>query len=426
MNLARILILLNAVAVFLGAQPPPEPITIEQAIQEPLANNANLLAERLNVPLATARLVTARLRPNPVLTLDGDYLDILGTGFSSENNAGPAEGSARVDFVFEGPGKRAGRVAVAELSRSVAELNLQNAMRTLILDVQNAFVDVLLAKDTLALAEANQKTLESVVEANRQRAQSGEQPAADLLRSRLAAMQFRNDAANASSRLHSARHRLELVMGRSAFVHQFDVKGPLRRDPEQVEIQPLRAKAQELRPDILSVVRDQARSAADLKLQLAQGKIDYTVGTQFHRQQSPTGTGSSLGLFLSVPLPVFNRNQGEVERARLEQRQLEQRLRAARAVAAADVESTYEQYAIASTMISNLEADMLEQSRQIRRTAEESYRAGKASVLEFLDAQRAYSDTMQSYNDARANYARSLYAMEAATGQNVAGVSQQK
>src|SRR2546430_11614720 len=53
----------------------------------------------------------------------------------------------------------------------------------------------------------------------------------------------------------------------------------------------LRARAQELRPDILSVMRDQARSAADLKLQLAQGKIDYTVGTQFHRQQSPTGTG---------------------------------------------------------------------------------------------------------------------------------------
>ncbi|HEY6389828.1 MAG TPA: TolC family protein, partial [Bryobacteraceae bacterium] len=333
----------------------------------------------------------------------------------------PAEGAARVDFVFEGPGKRAGRVAVAELARSVAELNLQNTMRGLILDVQNAFVDVLLAKETLALAEENQKTLEQVVEANRQRAQPGEQSTADLLRSRLAAMQFRNDAANAASRLHSARHRLELAMGRSAFVHQFDVKGPLRRDLEHVEIQPLRARAQELRPDILSVVRDQARSAADLKLQLAQGKIDYTVGTVFHRQQSPTGTGSSLGMFFSVPLPVFNRNQGEVERARLEERQLEQRLRAARNSAAADVESTYEQYAIASTMLSNLETDMLDQSRQIRRTAEESYRAGKVSLLEFLDAQRAYTDTMQSYNDARANYARSLYAMEAATGQNVAG-----
>jgi len=426
MTVARVPALLLAASAFLAAQTPPEPITIEQAVQEALANNANLLAERLSVPLATARLVTARLRPNPVLTLDGDYLDVLGTGFTPQNNAGPAEGSARVDFVFEGPGKRAGRVAVAELARSVAELNLKNAMRGVILDVQTAFVDVLLAKDALALAEENQKTLDQVVEAGRQSPKIGDQSAADLLRARLAAMQFRNDAANASSRLHSARHRLELAMGRSGFVHGFDVKGPLRRDRERVEIQPLRARAQELRPDILAVVRDQARSAADLKLQLAQGKIDYTVGTQFHRQQSPTGTGNSLGLFLSVPLPVFNRNQGEVERARLEQRQLEQRLRAARNSAAADVESTYEQYAIASTILSNLEVDMLEQSRQIRRTAEESYRARKVSLLEFLDAQRAYTDTMQSYNDARANYARGLYAMEAATGQNVANVLSQK
>src|SRR5712671_1955722 len=157
MTLSRLTLLIFVTTGMLPAQAPPEPITIDQAVQEALANNANLIAERMNVPLATARLVTARLRPNPVLTLDGDYLDILGTGFSSANNAGPTEGSGRVDFVFEGPGKRAGRIAVAELSRSVAELKLQNAMRTLILDVQNAFIDVLLAKDTLALAEANQK-----------------------------------------------------------------------------------------------------------------------------------------------------------------------------------------------------------------------------------------------------------------------------
>src|SRR5438552_3650211 len=108
MTLARVFVLFCAASVFLGAQTPPEPITIEQAVQEALTNNANLLAERLNVPLATARLVTARLRPNPVLTVDGDYLDVLGTGFAPENGAGPAEGSARIDFVFEGPGKRAG------------------------------------------------------------------------------------------------------------------------------------------------------------------------------------------------------------------------------------------------------------------------------------------------------------------------------
>src|SRR5882762_1401610 len=99
MTLARVFCLLFAAVAFLGAQAAPEPITIEQAVQEALDNNANLLAERLNVPLATARLVTARLRPNPVLTLDGDYLDVLGTGFSPANNAGPAEAAIRADFV---------------------------------------------------------------------------------------------------------------------------------------------------------------------------------------------------------------------------------------------------------------------------------------------------------------------------------------
>jgi outer membrane protein, heavy metal efflux system len=426
MNPLRVLTPLCLTMALLGAQAPPappaEPMTLDQAIQEALANNANLLAERFNVPLATARLVTARLRPNPVLSLAADYLDIAGTGFSPENNAGPAEGSARVDFVLEGPGKRSTRVAVAELSRSVAELSLLNTIRGVILDVQNAFVDVLLAKEALALAEENQKTLDRVVEANRQRART-DQSAADLLRARLAAMQIRNDAANATSKLHSARHRLELTMGRSAFVHGFDVKGPLRQDKTPIEIEPLRMQAQQSRPDIQAVVRDQARSEADLRSQIAQGKIDYTVGTQFHRQQSPTGTGNSVGFFLSMPLPVFNRNQGEVERARLEHAQLEQRLKALRASVASDVESAYEQYAIAHTLMSNMEADMLEQSREVRRTAEESYLAGKVPLVDYLDAERAYSDTMQSYNEARASYARSLYAMESVTGKNVASAS---
>jgi cobalt-zinc-cadmium efflux system outer membrane protein len=415
----RILLALSFTSAFLAGQATPEPITLEQTIQEALANNATLLAERLNVPLATARMVTARLRPNPVLSLDADYLDIVGTGFSSANNAGPAEAAARVDFVLEGPGKRSGRIAVAELQRSVAELNLQDAMRTVILNVQNAFVDVLLAKEAVSLTEENQRTFDRVVEINRQRAKPGEQSTADLLRVRLAAMQVRNDVANAAARLHSTRHRLEVAMGRATLVHGFDVKGSLRADKDLIEIQPLRAQAQEQRPDIQSIARDQARSAADLKLQIAQGKIDYTVGSQFHRQQSPTGTGSSVGFFFSAPIPVFNRNQGEVERATLEGRQLTERLKALRTSVAGEVESAYEQYAVARTMMSSMEADMLEQARQVRQTAEDSYRDGKIGLLDFLDAQKAFTDTMQSYNDARGSYARSLYAIESVSGSSV-------
>src|ERR1041385_5846694 len=136
MTLTRILSALCLTGALLGAQTPPQPITVDEAIREALANNANLLAERLNVPLAEARLVTARLRPNPVLSLAGDYLDVVGTGFSPAHGAGPAEFSARVDFVLEGHGKRSGRIAVTELNRSVTELNVQNVVRGVILDVQ--------------------------------------------------------------------------------------------------------------------------------------------------------------------------------------------------------------------------------------------------------------------------------------------------
>ncbi len=324
-----------------AAQNAPETITIDQAIREAIDHNLNLVAERLNVPLAEARLITARLRPNPVLTLGGDYLDILGTGFSRENGAGPAEANIRTDFLLERGKKRENRIAVADLGKSVAELNVLNAVRSVILDVENAFVEVLLAKESLALAQENLKALNAIVEVNTNRVRSGDLAKVELVRSRLAALQFQNAERQAEFRLHSSRHRLQLLIGRTTFTRGFTVSGEMRHDPELIEIQPLRQIAQQLRPDLRAIRQDQARSVADLRLQIAQGKVDYTAGTMYHRQFSVTGRGNSMGFFLSVPIPVFNRNQGEIERARLEGQQLEAKIKALQSSIAAEVETAY-------------------------------------------------------------------------------------
>ena len=425
MFIFRLLLFTLTIASGIFAQTPatdsgtPAPITMDQAIREAIDHNLGLVAERLNVPLADARLITARLRPNPVLTVDGDYLDILGTGFAPSNNAGPAEAAIRTDFVLERGGKRENRIAVAELSKSVAELNVLNTLRGVILDVQNGFIDVLLAKESLALAQENLKALNAIVEVNTNRVRAGDLAQVELVRSRLAALQFQNAARQAEFRLHSARHRLQLLMGRREFAHGFTVEGEMRKDPELIDIQPLREIAQKLRPDLQAIRQDQARSAADLKLQIAQGKVDYTVGTVYHRQQSPTGTGNSMGFFLSLPLPVFNRNQGEIERARIEHQQLEARINALKASIAAEVETAYEQYSTSRNMVDSLEKEMLQQARDVRNTTEYSYRRGEASLIEFLDAQRAYNDTIQSYNEARADYARSLYQIDSISGKAV-------
>ena len=402
----------------LAAQAPPDRVTIDQAVKEAVEKNLGLLAERYNVSIAEARIITARLRPNPVLTVDADYLDVLGTGFTSGANEGPGEFAVRTDFIFERGGKRERRVEVAENARSVAQLQLLNSTRTLLLDVQSAFVDVLLAKESLALARENLKAFESIVEINSSRVRTGDLAKVELVRSQVAALQFRNAVRQAESKLRIAANRLQSLMGRTVSSPAFDAVGDMRREAGPVAVEDVRTRALELRPDLLAMNRDQARSQADIRLQIAQGKVDYTVSAQYHRQFW-NGTASSLGLFFSLPLPVFNKNQGEIERARREEQQIQAKIRALQKDIAREVQNAHQQYSTAKDLLESFEKDMLAQAREVRETTVYSYRRGEASFVELLDAQRAFNDTMQGYNEARAEYARSLYLIDSISGKAV-------
>jgi cobalt-zinc-cadmium efflux system outer membrane protein len=124
----------------------PDKVTIEQAVQEAVEHNLGLLAERYNLTVADARIITAKLRPNPVLTTGVDYIDFLHQ-FTPEASSGPTEYNIRTDFLLERGGKRDRRIEVAQDAREVAQLQLLNTIRSLVLDVQNAFVDILQAKE---------------------------------------------------------------------------------------------------------------------------------------------------------------------------------------------------------------------------------------------------------------------------------------
>jgi len=398
----------------------PDRVTIDQAVKEAVEKNLGLLAEKYNLSIADARIITARLRPNPVFSAGLDYQDILGTGFRNDpnNNAGPPEYNFRTDFVLERGRKREQRIEVADNARSVAQLQFLNSTRTLLMDVQSAFIDLLLAKESLALARENLKAFESIVDVNTSRVRAGDLAKVELVRSQVAALQFRNAVRQAESKLRVASNRLQALMGRRLLSLNFDVAGELRRETSPVTVADVRTKALELRPDLLALTRDQARSQADLRLQIAQGKVDYTVGTQFHHQFG-NGHGNSMGFFFSAPLPVFNKNQGEIERARQEGLQIQAKIRALQNDISTEVENAYQQYATAKDLLESFEKDMLAQARDVRETTLYSYRRGEASFVELLDAQRAFNDTMQGYNEARAEYARSLYLIDSISGKAV-------
>lgn len=403
-----------------GAAEAQDMITLDQAVKEAMEKNLTLAAEKLSIRVAEARQITAALRPNPVLTLDGDYLPVAGTGFSRMNGAGPMEVAARTDFVLERGGKRRDRMAVAAAEKTVAELGVQDVMRRVILDVQTAYVDIQQARENLTLAESNLKSLNGIVEINTVRVRNGDLAPVELNRSQVAALQYETAVRQAELQLRQAKTRLKLLMGRTEAA-DFDVSHEIRRDTVSFNLAGLQQKALSLRPDLGLLEKTEARSQADLRLQIAQGKVDYTVGTMYHRQMSVTGRGNSLGLFFSAPLPVFNRNQGEITRAQRDIEQAAARIRAMRASIGTEVAAAWQQYSTSKQLLDDIESKLLGKAADVRATTEYSYRRGEASFVEFLDAQRAFNESRQSYNEARANFARSLYLIEAVSGTSMSG-----
>jgi cobalt-zinc-cadmium efflux system outer membrane protein len=397
-----------------GAQAQPrasDAITIEQAVSEAIDHNLSLLAERYNVTIADAAVITAGLRPNPVLTLNA----MLPNTELVDNGIATREGVVRTDYVIERGGKRERRVEQATLARSVAELQLLETTRKLVLDVETAYGDVQLSKLNLALAEENLNAFNNVVAVNVERVRTGDLAQVELARSRLAALQFQNDVEQQTAKLSVARTRLESLLGRRPTA-SIDVSVDLRRDAGVLDREAIRARALEARPDLRAARTDQARSVADLRLQLANGRIDYTVSGEYHRVQGGGLVGNDYGIFFSTPLPIFNRNQGEIARARSQQQQLDAKTRALEADIGADLDAAFTEYTSARGIVERIERDMLTQARDVRTTMEYSYRRGEASLVEFLDAVRAFNDTARSYNEARADYARSLYTLDALSG----------
>ena len=293
------------------APPSLERLTLDAAVAEALTRNLDLTAKRLGVTIADANLVTAGLRPNPVLSLGADHLDWLGTGYDAINNAGPQEYSARVDFLFERGDKRARRMEVAQDERAIADAELRDAIRSLTLDVRQAFVDLQLARENLALARENAASLNEIVSLNQTRVRSGDLAEVELLRSRIAALQSEQAVRAAELKVRSESRRLERILGRPPGAGLLDVQ-ELERPARITEpLADLQTHARRVRPDLRSAELGQARSQAEIRRQLALGSVDWTFGTEYRRQDGLAGRGNSLGLFMSTPLPVVRSQSGQ-------------------------------------------------------------------------------------------------------------------
>ena len=398
-----------------------EELTIAEAVEEAIQNNPGLNAARLGLAVADTASITAGLRPNPVVSTSADHLDLLGTGYNDQNNAGPPEMALRIDVPFERGGKRQARLATASFERRIAEAAIADATRRLKQDVTLACVDLLEAQARLALADENLQSLDRLVQLNDARVKAGSIAPVELTRSRVAMLQFRANKRTAELAVTTSQIRLHVLLGRPPGGNGIAIAGGLKPSipPAPVNLEALRAAAIASRPDLASLQLTQARSQADLRLQVAQGKIDYTFGMEYRRQQGVNGRGNSLGFFASAPLPLFNRNQGEIARARAEETQIVRRIEALEHEINGEVTAAWQEYETARTQVTEIERDLLAPSTEARDTTAYVYQAGASSLMEVLDAQRAFNETMSAYTGAQADYRRAAERLEAAIGKEM-------
>lgn len=394
----------------------PAPLTLQQVLEEALSRNLNLIAQRYNVPVAEARLIQARLRPNPTLSSETNFLDLLGANYiPDEGPAGPAETNTALVFPIETGGKRRYRMEVAAEGVGVARFAVADASRSLILDVQNAFLDLLVAKENVRILRESLDAFEGVVRVNRTRFDAGDIARVELLRAEVAALQFRNLVRQGELRVRQESVRLQTLMGRSSPDFPFEVRGDIRRDPLATTEEELRSEAMRSRPDLESLRRDLARAAAEIRLQRAEARPNVNAGLSHHKQYVGPFPGQTAGFRFEFDLPFLNRNQGEIQRARIEAEQAAARIRALEVEIAGQVASAWQQYLTARDLLEAIERDLVGNARRVRDTIEFSYRRGEASFLDLLEAQRTFNETMQGYNEARGEYARSLYLLDAIT-----------
>jgi cobalt-zinc-cadmium efflux system outer membrane protein len=427
------LLLVPAIGVPLAAQAPggrpfaadqrAEPLTMsaDQAVQEAIEHNLELLARRLDLSVADARAVTAGLRPNPVFSFSADHLDWLGTGFSDLNGGGPTEYSWRVDVPVERGGKRALRIDEAGTDRAIADARLADAMRLLEQDVRLACADVVQTSETLALAEDTLRSFQDLATLNDNRARAGAIAPYEATRARVAMLQFRSTVSHTQLDLRAAANRLRHLLGRPPSATPITVADRVSTvsaapPPDLASIERL---AFSNRADLRAARRTEARNLAELRLQVAQGKVDFTWGAEYRRQAGPLSRSNSAGLFFSAPLPLFNRNQGEIARAGAERTQAGREALAVEAVVRADVEQAFDEFTTARALVASIERELLDSARAARDTAAYTYRAGASTLIELLDAERAWNDTMQSYYNAQADYRRAVARLNAAAGLQV-------
>jgi cobalt-zinc-cadmium efflux system outer membrane protein len=388
------------------------PITLQQAVDRARTGNPSLIAARQHVSATQATKITAGLRQNPTFTVLGQ-----GINLPEVNNYGGNTYfySANVSRLFERGQKRRWRLDSASATADETESQYHDQERQLVLAVRQSFTAMLLAKASLALAEDNLNDYRKTVDLSKARLDAGDITRTDFERIDLQLAQFESDDDNARLNLQQASAQLQLLFGVDHPSPTLDISGTLDPPPLTLTMVDAENSALAARPDYAAAKQGLLAAEANQKFAIASGTTDPTLSSEYERN----GPDNSVGLSLSIPLRIFDRNQGEKERTRYEVESSRSAVTAARNQVVSDVDQAWYAYDTAQRQAHRYSSRYLDEAARVRDNLQFSYRNGNSTLLDYLSALRDYRAINLSSLNANAQVWLAIHQLSFATATDI-------
>lgn len=380
------------------------------------ANNPTLLAGQIGIEESRAQQITAYLRPNPTFTASVDQLH----PWKSSHAYTDTLPIASVNYLFERRHKRQLRLESAQEGTAIVISQLADETRSLLFTLRSAFVQVLQQKAILDLAKENLSFYDRVLQVSNDRLKAGDIARIDLDRLQLQRVTFESDVETAEVNLRTAKIQLLMLLNDRTPVEQFDVAGPFDFSEQISPLGEFRRIALETRPDLRAAVQSIDQARTNHRLAEANASTDPTIGVDFGRNPGfQPGFETYMGLSISIPLRIFDRNQGERLRTQLDILHNERVRDASEALVYSDVDSAYATLNSTVILLQPYKAKYLQQAVRVRDTVTFSYERGGASLLDFLQAQNDYRSVQRSYLTLVGSYLTAAAQLNLAVGKEV-------
>jgi cobalt-zinc-cadmium efflux system outer membrane protein len=413
--LRRLFFVLLAAAVLSRGVFAQQALTWQQVQDRFAAANPSLLAGEVGIEESRAQEITAYLRPNPTLGLIADQLNPF-PGGPSHSTFGDVLSVATVSYLHERRHKRELRLESAQDNTKITISGQADLTRNLLFTLRGAFVQILHEKAVLALAKENLSYYDRLLDVNRDRYKAGAIAQVDLDRLEIQRVQYESDLQTAEVNLRTAKIQLLQLLNDRTPVEQFDVSGPYDFSADVQDLTTLRQIALDTRPDLLAAIQTTEKARNDYQLAVANGSTDPIFS--FDAGRNPP-IDQYIGVGVTIPLRIFDHNQGEKLRTKLDIQRSERLTQATRAQVFNDVDSAHATLLSTVILLKPYKEHYLPQASRIRDTISFSYEHGAASLLDFLNAQADYRSVQLSYLNLISSYLVAASQLNLAVGREV-------